>query len=126
MKTDVNYIGFFMPVSKVNIVYASLLILVSVLLLTDTRFSVVNYWQYAPLLLAVFGLILFPISKAMKERSDTAQIASMLITAAVGAITFTMLMKVQQLSQIAEPILIAVTLISFIVVGIYLGSLRRS
>lgn len=115
-----------MPVSKVNIVYASLLILVSVLLLTDTRFSVVNYWQYAPLLLAVFGLILFPISKAMKERSDTAQIASMLITATVGAITFTMLMKVQELSQIAEPILIAVTLISFIVVGIYLGSLRRS
>jgi len=115
-----------MPPFKINIAYSSLLILASLLLLVDSGDHVISFWQYAPILLASFGLILFPITKALKRKSDTAQIATMLITGTVGAIAFTMVMKVQQLSQIAQPMLIALTLVSFVVVGIYLGSLRRS
>ena len=126
MKTIVSYNGFFMPAFKINIYYASLLIFASLLLFVEANDHVLSFWQYAPILLASFGLILFPITKALKRKSDTAQIASMLITGTVGAIAFTMVIKVQQLSQIAEPMLIALTLVSFVVVGIYLGSLRRS
>ena len=115
-----------MPPFKINIGYASLLIIVSLFLLADTRIEVTSFWQYLPLLLASFGFILFPITKSLKKKSDSAQIASLLITATVGAIAFIVLIKVQQLSSTAEPVLIALTLISFIVVGIYLGSLRRS
>lgn len=111
---------------RINIFYSSLLLLVSAFLLTDSKMVIVSFWQAAPLLFASFGLILFPISKALKRKSDTAQIASMLITGTVGAIAFSMLIKVQQISQFAEPLLILLTLISFIVVGIYIGSLRRS
>jgi len=115
-----------MPAFKINIFYASLLILASLLLMTDARLEIISFWKYSPVLLACFGLILFPITKSLKRQSDAAQIASMLITGTVGAIAFTMLIKVQQLSQIAEPMLIGLTLVSFIVVGIYLGSLKRS
>ena len=114
-----------MSAFRINFFYASLLLVLSIFLLTDTRLLMVSSWQYVPLLLASFGLILFPISKALKRKSDTAQIASMLITGTVGAIALSMLITVQQLSQIAEPLLILLTLISFIVVGIYIGSLRR-
>jgi hypothetical protein len=115
-----------MPPFKINIFYASLLILASLLLMADARMEIISFWKYAPFLLACFGLILFPITKSLKKQSDTAQIASMLITGTVGAIALTMLMKVQRLSQVSEPMLIGLTLVSFIVVGIYLGSLKRS
>lgn len=111
---------------RINIFYSSLLIAVAVFLMTDSKMVIVSFWQAAPLLFASFGLILFPISKALKRQSDTAQVASMLITGTVGAIALSMLIKVQQLSNFAEPLLIVLTLISFIVVGIYIGSLKRS
>lgn len=78
------------------------------------------------MLMVGFGIILLPITSSLKKKKNAASFASILITGFVGAISLTMLMKVQMISQVAEPSLVFLSILSFVVVGIYLGSLKRS
>ncbi len=98
----------------------------SLLVLTGFDSSVTSFWEFVPILLVGFGVILLPITSSLKKKKDSARIASILITGFVGAISMMMLMKVQMVSQIVEPSLIFLSVLSFVVVGIYIGSLKRS
>ena len=126
MKTVVSYNGFFMPNFRINTFYACLLIVMSLLVLTGFDSSITSFWEFVPILLVGFGVILLPITSSLKKKKDSARIASILITGFVGAISLTMLMKVQLVSHVAEPSLVFLSVLSFVVVGIYLGSLKRS
>lgn len=127
MESIVSFDGFFcMPNFKINTFYALLLIIMSLLVLTGFDSSVTSFWEFVPILLVGFGVILLPITYSLKKKKDSARIASILITGFVGAISMMMLMKVQMVSRIVEPSLIFLTVLSFVVVGIYIGSLKRS
>ena len=96
-----------MPNFKINTLYACLLIAMSSLVLTDFDSNITSFWQFVPILLIGFGVILLPMTSPLKKKKDSAYIASILITGFVGAISMVMLMKVQLISHIAEPSLIS-------------------
>ena len=115
-----------MSPARLNTAYAIFLIGISAVILFSQEFSLNEFQQYSALILAGFGLVLLPMSSPIKRAKPTAKYISMALTGFVGGVSLVMLLQSYIRSQQLETGLIAITIISFIVVGIYLNSNKTS
>lgn len=88
-------------------------------------FVLSNTQEYAALIMAGFGLVLLPISSALKRDSSLAKIISIVLTSLVGIFTLILMLKVHITLHIIEPSLLLASVASFILVGFYLNAMRK-
>ena len=113
-----------MNTSRLNTAYAVFLIVISVIVMFSYGLDLENFIQYSSLIIAGFGIVLLPVSSAIKKEKSSAKYISLVMTAFIGTISLIMLMKVQLLSRIVEPSLITTTVVSYVLTGVYLSAVN--
>ena len=88
-------------------------------------FVLSNTQEYAALIMAGFGLVLLPISNALKRNSSLAKLISIVLTSLVGIFTLILLLRVHLTLNIIEPSLLISSVASFVLVGFYLHAMRK-
>lgn len=112
-------------VSRVNTLYSLFLIIIGLVLFGQSGFVLSNTQEYAALIMAGFGLVLLPISGALKRKSKLAKLISLILTSLVGIFALILLLRVHLTVHTIEPSLLLASVASFILVGFYLHSLRK-
>lgn len=111
--------------SRVNTLYAVFLIVIGLVIFGQSGFTLSNTQEYAALIMAGFGLVLLPISGALKRESKLAKLISLILTSLVGIFTLILLLRVHITVNTIEPSLLLTSIASFILVGFYLHALRK-